>query len=312
MTAPLREGIHDAVPFDAYLSDPCPDPSLSASIAVLLIDKSPLHAKLAHPRLNPAAQADSSKAADIGTAAHALLLEGEDVVQIVDADSWRTKAAQAARDAAREAGKVPLLAHQAEAVKAMAYAARAQLLAGEDTRAAFSGGKPEQTLVWQEETPHGAIWCRARLDWLPGGGNVFLDFKTTAASAAPDDFQRTFFSMRYDLKAAFYRRGIKALGLAADPVMLFPVQEVEPPYAMTVFGCIPEVMERAEAEVAEAIRRWGLLLKSGAWWGYPRKTCWLGAPAYLEYRQEDRRARAEAIGDDARAFMREFNAPIEE
>ena len=36
---------------EEYLSDPCPEPSLSRSIADILMAQSPLHAWCAHPRL---------------------------------------------------------------------------------------------------------------------------------------------------------------------------------------------------------------------------------------------------------------------
>ena len=42
-----------SLPDDAYHADPCPGPSLSSSVAKLMLDRSPLHAWHAHPRLNP-------------------------------------------------------------------------------------------------------------------------------------------------------------------------------------------------------------------------------------------------------------------
>ena len=46
----LDAGIHDIPPRE-YHADPCPAPSLSRSIAKLLVERSPAHAYAAHPRL---------------------------------------------------------------------------------------------------------------------------------------------------------------------------------------------------------------------------------------------------------------------
>src|SRR5512135_3837265 len=97
-------GIYD-LPADVYHADPVPTGSLSSSGARLLLPPStPAHFRWAreHPR-------PSTPAMDFGRAAHRIVLGvGEDLVE-VQADSWRTKAAQQAADEARAAGKTPLL-----------------------------------------------------------------------------------------------------------------------------------------------------------------------------------------------------------
>ena len=71
-------GIYDGIPENDYHADPVgPAPSLSASIAKLLVLKSPRHAWLAHPRLNKAKAEEVEKAKrarDVGTATHKLVL----------------------------------------------------------------------------------------------------------------------------------------------------------------------------------------------------------------------------------------------
>jgi hypothetical protein len=107
----LRPGIH-AIPAGRYHADPCSKPSLSASIAKILCEESPLHAWHRHPRLNPDFERVESATFDVGTAAHAMLLEGTDVCIAVDAPDWRTKAAKEQRDAIRQIGRIPLLIEQ--------------------------------------------------------------------------------------------------------------------------------------------------------------------------------------------------------
>ncbi len=47
----LAQGIHLSVPSAVYFADPAAQPSLTQSIAKILIEKSPLHAWHEHPRL---------------------------------------------------------------------------------------------------------------------------------------------------------------------------------------------------------------------------------------------------------------------
>src|SRR6185503_15222345 len=93
---------------DEYHNDPCETPSLSASIAKLLIDKSPMHAHAAHPRFG-GEKYESSAAQDAGTLIHRLLLGAGKDIETIDADDYRTNAAKAARDAAKAAGRIPVL-----------------------------------------------------------------------------------------------------------------------------------------------------------------------------------------------------------
>ena len=50
----LSEGIHLGVPEATYHADPCIEPSASSGILRLLMDRTPMHAHAAHPRLGGA------------------------------------------------------------------------------------------------------------------------------------------------------------------------------------------------------------------------------------------------------------------
>src|SRR5262245_291549 len=158
----MKPGVYDLSSED-YHRDPCPEPSLSSSIAKLLVNSTPLHAWTAHPRLNPDFIRDEAEKFDIGKACHSLILHNVQSFEIIDAEDWRTKEARAKRDAARNAGKIPLLTEQWVRVAAMAHAARIQLNRHREASDAFTNGTPEQTLIWRE----GPTWCRSRLDWRP-------------------------------------------------------------------------------------------------------------------------------------------------
>jgi hypothetical protein len=271
-----RPGIYTISAAD-YHRDPCIEPSLSSSIAKKICLESARHAQHDHPRLNPDAAHENGEHFDIGTAAHALLLEGAGPIAIIDAPDWRTKAAKEARDVAYAAGLTPLLAGRWADVQALVAAARVQLAQHTDGGAEmFLDGQPEQTLVWLE----GDVWCRARVDWLRPG--AIDDFKT-AESAEPDRWARQMFAYGFDLQAAWYLRGLKAL-TGIDGVFRFAVIEREPPHVLSVVGLSPSSMTIGEKKVLYALDVWQRCLKAGQWPGYPTRTCWIDLPAWEEAR----------------------------
>lgn len=257
-------GIRD-LPASAYHADTVADgPTLSASIAAKLVTQSPAHARAAHPRLNSDWRQIHDEKYDIGTAAHSLLLEGIEKVCVVEADSWRTNAAKEARDQARLDGLVPMLDGQWLEVKAMVDAAREQLAAVKIAPPLFTDGKPERTLVWQEDD----VWFRCRVDWLRDDFTAVDDYKT-ASSANGEKWSRgPLYDHGCDIQCALYRRGVQAL-TGEVPAWRWAVQEKTPPYALRVIVPGSDVLMVGEAKVNKAIKLWRQCLRTGEWPGYP-------------------------------------------
>lgn len=273
----------------AYHADPAETPSLSSSIAHTLCTGSPAHAWTQHPRLNPEFERIEDGKFDVGTAAHALLLQGEQIAEVIDADDWRTNAAKDQRDEARAAGRVPLLAHQWQEVQAMVQAARRQLDALKITPPLFRDGKPEQAIVWRE--PAAGISCRALIDWLHDDFSAIDDYKTTGGSADPEPWTtRTLFQIGADIQVAFYLRGIKAL-TGEEPEWRYVVQETFPPYALSVISLGPDVLAVADAKVQYAIAKWAACLEADFWPGYPTQVCFAQLPGWIEEQWMTREAR---------------------
>lgn len=249
------------------------EPSLSSSLANVICRSSLAHAYAAHPRLGNAIARKTSDAFDLGDVVHGLLLEGEDRIVEVDAKDWRTNAAKAERDAAREAGMVPLLISQAERCRTMVSAVREELAAWGSVPALLDpSGRPEVPITWTE--PNG-VRCRSLLDWLhPLGLEIPTvdDVKTTSGSGSPEAWSRgSFYSFGYDVQAAFHSRGLRAVTGASRVQFRFVVLEAEPPFSVSVFEPGPDVFAVADAKVDYAIRRFGECLESGVWPGYPRR-----------------------------------------
>lgn len=255
-------------------------PSLSASIAHVLCTQSPLHAWTAHPRLNPDWQRVDRAHYEFGSACHAALLEGLDnaPVRLVEASDWRTKAAQAVRDEARERGQIPLLEQDYSRMLDMVHAVKRQLAEHEAEPALFKDGKPEQTLIWHE--PDGTM-CRARIDWLRDDLATIDDFKTTSRSANPEAWSRRIFEHGIDIQAAFYIRGAERL-TGATPEFRLVVAETCPPYAVSVVSPGPDVLVIGQKKVDYALRVWNRCLQADSWPGYPGKVAYAELPGFVE------------------------------
>lgn len=276
----LAPGIHtlDAA---TYHEDQVADqPSLSASIAVELVTKSPAHAKAAHPRLNPYLVREEKAHLDLGTVVHSVLLEGIDKVEVIEADSWRTNAAKDARDLARQNGMIPLLGKDYFDVLAMLEAAKKWIAEYDATPPLLSDGLAEPTLTWEED----GIFFRSRLDWLRNDFAAVDDVKTSAHGADPDVFSRkTIYSYGYDVKAAMYLRGVKAVS-GVDAEFRWIVIETTPPYVVTVVSPGADVLAHGQSKVEQAIRLWRHGIENDDWPGYTNRVCHAELPAWEDTR----------------------------
>lgn len=269
-----KPGIYFDVPEDTYHADPCAEgPSLSSSVAKIMVSRSPLHAWHAHPRLNKSlllTPEESTPAKDFGSVVHTMILgQGRKWKEIV-ADDFRSKAAQAARDEARAAGLIPMLSRRLESANNLATAARDQIN-GMWLAPHFEKGRAEVTMVWRDVED---VLCRSRIDWLPesalaGGHVTVVDIKTTGESGAPADWGRHAFDMGYDIQAALYRRGVKELIKGTLSVrFVFVVIEQDAPHAMSVFEFSGQAHEEAEQLLDVGMGLWSQCLDAGKWPGY--------------------------------------------
>jgi hypothetical protein len=273
----MDAGLHDLTA-SRYHSDPAPVPSLSSSVAKTLITQSPLHAMLQHPRLNPNYAPEYDGTFDLGTAAHAMLLE-RDGSRIVwcEYDDWRTKAARSVRESVREAGKLPLLVKYRLTLEAMVKAARAAVEKSE-LQDILDTGKPEQSILWEEK----GCWCRSRLDLLSKDRSVILDYKSTT-NAEPEHFIRQIERMSYDLQAEFYTRGVDKISGAVRPKprFVFLAQEVTPPYACSLIALSNAYRAVGQAKVERALLLWAECMKKQQWPSYTNQICYAEPPPWV-------------------------------
>ena len=272
----LEQGIHDGVPMEVYIGDPCPAPSLSTGVVQTLVERTPMHAWHEHPRLggNPS---EATARGDIGSAVHALVLGGAEVEYgASEWADWRKKDAQVWRDEAREAGRLPLLHRQRDQVEAAAEAARAVL-------ATFGPGRAEQTMLWQMD----GVWARARADWLVTEAMYDIDIKTTDSAEPASWIRRVLLPGGLDIQAALRVTGHEAItGRTRD--VLFLLVELEPPHATCVVGVSPKLLEFARRKIAMATRLWRRCLAEKRWPGYGDQVRWAEPTAWAEWDFEAR------------------------
>ena len=276
MTTITAPGLYPDMSEADYFADPCPEPSLSHSIARLLIGRSPKHAAAAHPRLEGEMAETSSAAMDEGSIVHKLLLGRGSEFVALPFDDWRTKAAKDARDEAKANGLIPILFPRLDALRTSADAMAKQIAQHPDCQAFFAPGDSEVVMAWRE----GRAWCRGLIDRLPDDPAApIFDLKTTAKSAAPADWERSLIR-DYCTQEAFYRRGWRALG-STDRPFLFIVAEREPPYGVSVMACGASLQDYAERRITRAIALWQRCMTTNEWPGYPAMTAYVEAPPYL-------------------------------
>ena len=272
-------GVYD-IPEDWYHRDPVPGASLSASGAKKLLA---CPARFFYDRAH---SPQPSTAMEMGTAAHKMVFGIGAQVVLVDAENWRTKAAQQEAADARAQGHVPLLPGDYAKAKAIADAVRRHPVAS----ALFSldRGDPEQALCWTD--PETGVWLRARLDWLPrpvpGRRTVIADLKT-CASATPHAIAKAVADYGYFIQAPWYVDAVRALGLDDDPEFALVFVETAPPHLITVAALDEDAMAFGRAEGRKAIERFRDCTESGIWPGYSNEIQWVSLPPWVRRRGDD-------------------------
>lgn len=264
-------GLH-SLPLSEYLADPCPTPSLNASVAHILAKRSPAHARHAHPRLGTG-ESDSTEAKWKGSLLHNLMLEGGDRIHAIELDAldkngnMTTKAAKLEAEAAEASGLIPCPRPKLDVAEATA---RAISDAIRTLGYVLEDFQIEQTMIWQSD----GLWFRARPDaiLLSASGVLMLDLKTTV-DAAPDAAAGAMTEYGYDISHAHYLAGAEAIWPehAGRVTLVYLFAEKEPPHVVT-----PAVPDGAMAELgarkyARAVKRWAECLSADVWPGYSRE-----------------------------------------
>lgn len=278
-----KPGIYLDVAANDYHADPCPAPSLTQSVAKILLAKSPLHAWHAHPQLNLSYWHNDDTKFDIGNVAHSMLLRRGKQIEVLDFNDWRTNAAKDARAAAGKEGKLAVLGKHAGRAANMVIAAREQLELRGLGHLFGETGSSEVVVAWQE----GKIWLRQMIDWLSADRVIFADYKTTDESAAPDALARKMVNDGWHIQAAMGERGLSKLGFEVAR-FLFVVQEATVPYALNVVEVSGDALVMGRKMLDAAANTWSRCMRADRWPGYPLDIVKPEFPGWAEQQWLDR------------------------
>ena len=265
---------------EQYHADPCATPSLSSSIAKVLLGKTPRHAFVTHPRLAPQEKRDEPNAGmRLGTAIHKLAIGAGGRLHVIDAPDFKTKAAQEARAHAYAIHRTPVLVKEFDEADKIAEKVMEGVQRVSGAADMLRGGEPELVAIWREA--NGAM-CRAMFDHfrLDGDKALIDDLKTSGDDIGPGDIGRKIANMSYDVSAAFYERGVKALIPDAKPLFRFLFVETDTPYEVLVTTLDGAASAIGHRKVRAAIHVWRNCQLADKWPGFPRSIVRAELPAW--------------------------------
>lgn len=292
MNAPAKHGVILDMPMADYLALK----AFSSGMAHRLLSHSPLHAWIDSP-WNPNRPADDNEAAEIGTLAHACLLEGgTDNVRVFNpadfpnktgkgvATGWTNNAIREARDAARAAGEIPILREHFDEVQEMVKTAK-DYIADSELDGIFEDGQPEVVMLFDQ----GGIACKARADFLKSDRRICLSYKTVGRSANPDVWIRAQLP-QVDAATVFYERAVMASCGVEEVTVVHLIQEIVPPYACSLVALSPAYRALAEQRLDSALAVWKRCADKGYFPPYPSRIAYAEPKPWQQAEQEEREA----------------------
>jgi len=282
-----QPGIFKDMSAEDYFADPAPEPSFTQSLAKILIEQSPLHARQAHPRLAEPIEGDDDEEAEkydkakaIGNAAHALMMDRGKVLAVGEFKNWKTKDAKEFKAAALAGGKEPIIRKHFEIAGRMVDAAIEQLTRIHGCQNAFTHGDAEVVIANCED----GIWLRSMVDWITPDLREVWDLKTSGMSASPYATGKLMASAGWHLQAAMHERILDAL----DPAgagrrrFFYVCQENEAPFALTVNEIGEAALTIGRKMIDYAIKMWAHCLTKDTWPAYPPRIIRPELPAWAE------------------------------
>lgn len=243
--------------------------SLSHSVAKELL-RSCKHGWAAHPRLGgkPKKATFSMK---LGTILDEVLTNQEKRLRLMPHAEYRTNQAKADRDAAIEAGFVPVKQAELETARDRAQSVLKNLsFHGIDMEA--EGWHRQVCVLWEEKASNGAmVQCRCLLDWFKLGSVIIVRDLKSAKSARPGEaLNRTMIQNGYHIQGAAYTRAVEAVFPDAAGRVVFEnvLVETEWPYEPLLTKFDGAARELGNVQWQDAVNRWERCTRTGKWPGY--------------------------------------------
>lgn len=139
------------------------------------------------------------------------------------------------------------------------------LCENEVARDLFRGGEAEVSFVWVDSKT--GLLCKCRVDWLRPG--KFVDYKTSQNAVK---FDKAIAEYGYHRQMAFYRRGLAANGIDAEPWLV--CQDKSAPFGCRAAPLSQDALEIGAQETDELLQRVLECQQSGVWPGYDNPPAW--------------------------------------
>ncbi|MBY4571219.1 hypothetical protein ACN95_14460 [Gordonia sihwensis] len=239
--------------------------TLSSTGARALATRTP--AEFRHEQLNGR---PDKKEFDFGHLVHKMILGKGADIRVIEADDWRTKAAREKRDAAREAGEVPVLEKEWRRAERVVESFRLH----ETAAGLISGGAPEVSLYWADSWS--GVRCRGRVDYLRP--DVAVDVKTTQ-DADPRKFAKSVAEYGYHAQAAWYMDGLTECGVTVTD-FVFVVVSVVAPHLVSVCRLSDAAIDRGRELNRVALERFAVCELTGEWPGHGNEIHTIDLPSW--------------------------------
>ena len=273
------------LPEELYHADPCDTPSLSASLAHLMVSASPLHAWTASRKLNPDYEWVDTSAFNIGRAYHSMMLDENHRVHVRedngDWKDWRSKGAREWRDRLVADGGIAVT--QAEFDNLRAMRAPAWRLVDNFINRKLWELPTEVSLVWET----GGVINRCRVDAIDTKNRIAVDLKTTAGLADPQRWVAASMDHGIDLRAAHYLDGLNwcwPRPLDNDSVpewrYIFLVVEKSAPHACSLVELDGRTIAMGQSKLERARDAWSCCLADDDWPAWSRAVEEVSAPEW--------------------------------
>jgi hypothetical protein len=252
--------------------------SLSATWAHKLIPPS----TPAHYRWDRDHEERGTDALDFGSAFHAMLLGGKEIIPMREAKTRTSVKGAEEASSIRLTGGIPVLEKEIAQLEAMVAAIKAHPIA----KLAFRGGRPEVSMFAQD--PETGVWLRGRADYVGDtieGRALIVDAKTTT-DASQTGMAKAAANWLYHLQGDWYSGLAKLCGIAREISFLLVAVEKTPPYLVGVYQFEREELRRAHELNWLAIRTFAQCQAAGEWPGYPPHIQKLQLPGWAANTEE--------------------------
>lgn len=244
-------------------------PLFRQSLAKVLVNQSPKHCLQAYLDSKKTEVKPSTPAQLRGSLIDAMLFGiGMEKYQVIDVDSYTTKAGKAARDAVLDAGLVPVKRKHYDAHLAAVEAIHTEM----KRHGIVLSGKSQVYLEWDSIASDGTpVSCGGTLDHLILGEDsaIIYDLKTLE-SATADAIARKMVEFGSHIQRAAYVEAVETVypKLAGRVNMLFLYAEINPPYDLNPAAPAGSMRELGDRQWRYAVSKWAGCLKTGVWPGY--------------------------------------------